>query len=252
MSDESASIVHNSSNSHALLQVHKLTRAFGEHYALIDVDAEFKGGELTVLLGPNGAGKSTLMNLLSTLMAPSEGGFCLNGQALSEVGGGALRHHIGYVGHHTFIYGALSAFENLMFFGRLYGLKPSEGLEAFIEARLIEVGLKEAMHRKAGGFSRGMAQRLTLARALLPNPQLLLLDEPFTGLDQSGIEQVCALIEKQRNQGSIIILSSHDLNLTNRLYQSVLILKRGRVIYSGDPRTQGLTLLDLYQEKVAG
>ena len=108
------------------------------------------------------------------------------------------------------------------------------------------------MHRKAGGFSRGMAQRLTLARALLPNPQLLLLDEPFTGLDQSGIEQVCALIEKQRNQGSIIILSSHDLNLTNRLYQSVLILKRGRVIYSGDPRTQGLTLLDLYQEKVAG
>ena len=107
------------------------------------------------------------------------------------------------------------------------------------------------MHRKADGFSRGMAQRLTLARALLPNPQLLLLDEPFTGLDQQGIEQVCSLIEQQRQRGSIIILSSHDLSLTDRLYQSVLILKRGRKIYSGDPRTQGMSLLDLYQEKVA-
>jgi heme exporter protein A len=251
MNDESSSTSPSLVSSSALLKVCKLTRAFGEHYALIEVDAEFKGGEITALLGPNGAGKSTLMNLLSTLMAPSEGDFILNGQALSKVGGGTLRHQIGYVGHHTFIYGALSAFENLMFFGRLYGINPPLGLENFVKERLSEVGLKEAMHRKASGFSRGMAQRLTLARALLPNPQLLLLDEPFTGLDQQGIEQVCALIEKQRQQGSIIILSSHDLSLTDRLYQSVLILKRGRTLYSGGPRADGGSLLDLYQEKVA-
>ena len=147
------------------LRVQGLTKSFGEHYALIELDATFKGGEVCALLGPNGAGKSTLMNLLSTLMAPSEGELWVDGRALSEVGARHLRARIGYVGHHTMIYGPLTATENLAFFAELYGLSHPEGLKGLVAERLEEVGLSEAAHRPAAGFSRGMAQRLSLARA---------------------------------------------------------------------------------------
>lgn len=232
------------------LRVQGLTKSFGEHYALIELDATFKGGEVCALLGPNGAGKSTLMNLLSTLMAPSEGELWVDGRALSEVGARHLRARIGYVGHHTMIYGPLTATENLAFFAELYGLSHPEGLKGLVAERLEEVGLSEAAHRPAAGFSRGMAQRLSLARALLPDPAVLLLDEPFTGLDQAGVSQAEALILKHKARGAVVIASSHDLSVMERISDVALMLKRGRRAYSG-PVGEGSSLAELYQRSVA-
>ena len=232
------------------LRVQRLTKSFGEHYALIELDATFKGGEVCALLGPNGAGKSTLMNLLSTLMTPSEGELWIDGRALSEVGARILRGRVGFVGHHTMVYGALTASENLMFFAQLYGLSHPEGLDQLVAERLEEVGLSEAARRPASGFSRGMAQRLSLARALLPEPSVLLLDEPFTGLDQAGIAQAEALILKHRARGAVIIASSHDLGVMERISDVALVLKRGRHAFSGPLSGEG-SLAELYQRSVA-
>ena len=232
------------------LRVSGLTRAFGEHYALIELDATFKGGEVCALLGPNGAGKSTLMNLLSTLMSPSEGELWLDGQALSVVGAQALRARVGFVGHHTMIYGTLSAYENLEFFAKLYNLTPLEGLHERVMSALEEVGLSEAARRPASGFSRGMAQRLSLARALLPEPSVLLLDEPFTGLDQEGIASAERLILKHKERGAVVIASSHDLAVMERISDVALMLKRGRRAFFG-PLSATEPLAQLYQRSVS-
>lgn len=236
-------------SQHHELKVQGLTKSFGEHYALIELNATFRGGEVCALLGPNGAGKSTLMNLLSTLMTPSEGELWVDGHALGEVGAKLLRGRIGYVGHHTMVYGALTAAENLAFFAQLYGLSHPKGLEYFVTKRLEEVGLHEAARRCASGFSRGMAQRLSLARALLSDPAVLLLDEPFTGLDQEGIAQAESLILKHKERGAVIIASSHDLSVMERISDVVLMLKRGRKTYSG-PLTGDPSLAELYQRSV--
>lgn len=240
----------------ARLEVRGLTRAFGEHYALVELDATWVGGEVCALLGPNGAGKSTLLNLLSTLMAATEGTLSLNGVTLTRQTAPSLRRQIGFVGHQTMIYEELSAFENLKFFAQLYEAWPSElrgassAQNEWIMARLDEVGLQEAAHRPAGGFSRGMCQRLTLARALIPSPSVLLLDEPFTGLDREGIDQACELIAAQRDRGAIVIMSSHDLESTERLANRALILKRGRRCRFDELSGAQGGLLKLYQRSV--
>ena len=233
------------------LEVRGLTRAFGEHYGLIELDATFNGGEICALLGPNGAGKSTLMNLLSTLMTPTEGHILLNGQRLHMGNAQNLRRLIGFVGHKTMLYGPLTATENLIFFAELYGLTPSEGLQTFVHARLEEVELGDVAHRPARGFSRGMAQRLTLARALLPDPAILLLDEPFTGLDQGGIVRAETLITAHRDRGAVIILSSHDLTVTERLSDRALILRRGRRAFFGPLPSDSSSLTELYHQSVS-
>ena len=217
------------------LEAIDLTRAFGEHYALIEVNAQWRAGEVCALLGPNGAGKSTLLCLLSTLMAASEGEVILEGVTLSRQSAAELRGKIGFVGHQTMVYGALTALENLRFFAQLYHCWPA-GVHGDVDAEdqwlmesIRDVGLEHAAGRVTSGFSRGMSQRLTLARALLPDPAVLLLDEPFTGLDRSGIDSLCQLISDARDRGTTVIMSSHDLETTARLADRALVLKRGRV-----------------------
>lgn len=239
------------------LEVKGLTRAFGEHYALVDLDATWESGKVCALLGPNGAGKSTLLNLLSTLMVATEGEIILNGVTLSRQTSAQLRGKIGFVGHQTMIYDELTAHENLTFFAQLYQAWPKEIAQReedraeWIDQRLAEVGLLHASSRLAGGFSRGMMQRLTLARALLPSPSVLLLDEPFTGLDRDGVDQACQMIQLQRERGAVVIMSSHDFDTTQRLANQALILQRGRrrafVSFTQEERS----LVDLYQESLS-
>lgn len=238
------------------LEARGLTRAFGEHYALIEVNAQWRAGEICALLGPNGAGKSTLLNLLSTLMAPSEGEMILEGERLSKSTAPKLRRKIGFVGHQTMVYSALSASENLRFFANLYDCWPpgvrgdhSEETE-WIHERLSAVGLAAVGPKAVSGFSRGMSQRLTLARALLPSPSVLLLDEPFTGLDRSGIDLLCELLEQARSGGATVIMSSHDLETSARLANKALILKRGR-LQTFKALQDRHELIELYQQVTA-
>ena len=238
------------------LEARGLTRAFGEHYALIEVSAKWRPGEICALLGPNGAGKSTLLNLLSTLMSPSEGEILLDGERFSRSSAPQLRQKIGVVGHQTMVYSTLSASENLRFFAQLYDCWPDQVRgdfskeEEWILNQLSAVGLDAVGQKVVSGFSRGMSQRLTLARALLPSPSVLLLDEPFTGLDRSGIELLCGLLDRARSKGTTVIMSSHDLETTSRLADRALILKRGR-LQAFKELSERRELIELYQQVTA-
>lgn len=220
--------------------IHRVSRAFDEHYALVNVTAELRAGEVTALLGPNGAGKSTLMTLLSTRARPTEGEIRFGEQALTGITPASVRAAIGYVGHQTMLYRDLTARENLTFFGKVCGVAE---LEAQIPAWLERVGLSLDMDRPVAGFSRGMAQRLSLARALLHRPRLLLLDEPFTGLDRDGVKAAIELLRGEARAGAILVLCSHDLVATEALADGALILRKGRVVHHGPIGDEGLTTL---------
>ncbi|MGC6417239.1 MAG: heme ABC exporter ATP-binding protein CcmA [Bradymonadia bacterium] len=208
-----------------------LSRAYEDEYALVGLNATFQAGTTTAILGPNGAGKSTLLNLLTLLMRPTEGAVFFD-DVIADAGQPKQRALIGYVGHRTMLYRSLSGRENLAFFARLYGL---EDRGDRIDDLLQRVGLSDDGHRPVSEYSRGMAQRLTLARALLPKPALLLLDEPFTGLDQNGLAIAEQLLQEERERGGITLLVSHDLATTSRVADRCLILKRGRLQYDGMP-----------------
>ena len=217
-----------------------LSRAYDDEYALIGLNSTFESGTITAILGPNGAGKSTLLHLLTLMMRPTEGTIFFD-DVEAKPNRESHRAKIGYVGHQTMLYRTRTGHENLMFFGRLYGL---DNLASRVDELLAVVGLTDAAQRNVEEYSRGMAQRLTIARALLPKPTLLLLDEPFTGLDQQGHTLVEDLFKDQKDQGAITLLVSHDLSATARIADHCLVLKRGRLKYQG-PVTGSLQ--SLYQ-----
>lgn len=220
------------------VETRKVGRLYDETYALVDVSVRFSRGTVTALLGPNGAGKSTLMGMLSTSLRPSEGEILFGGRRFAD-DDPALRGRIGYLGHRPMLYGELTARENLRFFGRLYRLGPEVG-----DAWLSRVGLTRAADRAAAGFSRGMAQRLALARALMSDPALLLLDEPFTGLDPEGVRLTKSLVAEARDRGAIVVLVTHDLAVTDDLATEAIVLRGGRLAYAG---ASGGDLAGLYR-----
>ena len=215
-----------------------LSRLHDDTYALIDVNLTLRAGRVTALLGANGAGKSTLMGLLSTALRPSEGRVLFD-DADAAMAGPELRRLIGHVAHRPMLYGELTARENLRFFAALYGMSAAQA-----EPWLERVGLARAADRAVGGFSRGMAQRLALARALVHEPRLVLLDEPFTGLDPSGADLLVGLVQAARARGAVVVLVTHDLALSDALADDVVVLRAGRVAFSGE---RSATLDTLYR-----
>jgi heme exporter protein A len=222
-----------------------VSRIYDDHYALVDLTTELPAGSVTALLGPNGAGKSTLLAVLATVLRPTEGEVRFGDRPAADPPAD-LRRLIGYVGHRTMLYGALTARENLRFYGRLYAVPR---LEERVDALLDAVGLSFDKDRPVDGFSRGMAQRLTLARAVLPEPAVLLLDEPLTGLDRAGIETALQLIAERRDAGAIVVMATHDLGAVNGLCDRALVLRRGRAAYDGPVRGD---LAGLYEAHTGG
>jgi heme exporter protein A len=206
-----------------------LGKRFGAVTALESVDIDLQDGEALAILGPNGAGKSTLLRLLAGLARPSSGSLELataEGAQLVARRRGAARRAVGFAGHATMLYPELSARENLIFHGRLQGIaSPATRADALLEAE----GLTRFAERQAGTFSRGMAQRLTIARALVHDPPLLLLDEPFTGLDQRAGDRLCSRLIALRGEGRAIALVTHDLHRASEIATSALVLLGGRV-----------------------
>jgi heme exporter protein A len=207
-----------------------LRRTFAGVTVLAGVDLVVEGGECVALLGANGAGKTTLLRVLATLLRPSGGRLLLFGDDAASRPERALAR-IGYVGHESACYGDLTAAENLGFYADLYGVA---GAAARV-AELVEwAGLDHAARRPVRTFSRGMTQRLALARALLHRPELLLLDEPFNGLDPQATAGLEALLRELRAAGHAIVLSTHDVPRASALATRVAILHRGRINWSGD------------------
>lgn len=204
-----------------------VTKTFGSTRALRGVDLTVARGDFLSIFGPNGAGKSTLLGILATLVRPTSGAVRVEGWDVREEAH-RVRGRIGVISHQTLIYEDLTAWENLCFYGRMYGLRDLRGR---VERALAQVGLAERRHDRAGGFSRGMKQRLSIARSTLHDPSVLLLDEPFTGLDPSASDMLSGLLGALKEQGRTVVMITHDIAHGLDLADRVALLVQGRWAY---------------------
>jgi heme exporter protein A len=202
-----------------------VTRNFGRRRALNRVSLTCRAGELVALIGPNGAGKSTLLAIAATLLEPSSGQV-LYGTQPAAGAGAAVRARIGLLAHDLFIYPELSAGENLTFFAALHGVADAGPV---VEEALSRANLTDRRDDPVASFSRGMRQRLAIERALLHAPRLLLLDEPFTGLDDDAVRATSDRLRRVRDGGAIVLVTTHDLEAIEPLADRALVLKAGRV-----------------------
>jgi heme exporter protein A len=186
-------------------------------------------GATVALLGPNGAGKTTLLRILATLARPSAGEVTIDGLDLRR-DAQAIRQRIGYLGHQPMLYKELTAEENLDFFARMYGVSDRQ---ARVDALLERVGLQQRAKDRVRDLSRGQTQRLALARALLHEPSLLLLDEPDSGLDEQGVALLEEVLRERAARGQTTILTTHDLAWGLRVAGQAVALVTGRVTYDG-------------------
>jgi heme exporter protein A len=222
-----------------LLETKALGVSFGSRVALRDVGISIRRGEVLALFGPNGAGKTTLLRILSTLLRPTRGHALLEGLDLSSRRLRVeARRRIGFLSHQTMLYDRLTAMENLLFYARMYRV-PSP--ESRCLRLLQEVGLSGREEDLAGEYSRGMQQRLAIARALIHDPELLLLDEPFSGLDPQASAFLFRLLQDLRARGKTLVFTSHDLEAGLSLCHRAAILVRGAMAFDSprsaiDPR----------------
>ncbi|HKE13642.1 MAG TPA: ABC transporter ATP-binding protein [Kofleriaceae bacterium] len=206
-----------------------LTKRYGHQRALAGIDLELRSGSMCALLGPNGAGKSTLIGIVSTLVRASAGEVAYRAGRTSLPGGSRLRRLIGILAHDSFLYGELTAEENLRLYGELYGVADADRRAA---ALLDEVSLEgEARRRPVRTYSRGMVQRVALARAMLHDPRVLLLDEPFTGLDRSGSAALARTLAGAVARGCVMVVVTHDLEALAGMADHVAVLRRGKLEY---------------------
>jgi heme ABC exporter ATP-binding subunit CcmA len=207
------------------VETRALSKVYGPTRALTGVDLRFERGQVTSVEGPNGSGKSTLLSLLGMLARPSKGEIFFGERAIQRAP--SLRAAVGVLGHAPMIYPDLNAHENLRLFAQLYALEnTAEKLQQLSD----RFGLGSWAERPARTYSRGQLQRVALARSILHAPQLLLLDEPSTGLDVASVERLTAAVEAERARGAIIVLVTHDDPLRDCLADRRIKLAHGRVV----------------------
>ena len=207
------------------VEADEVSRHYGRRRALTRVSLAVRPGDILGLLGPNGAGKSTLIGMLATLVAPTSGHIRYGGRTISD-DGPAIRGRIGLLAHELYLYTELSARQNLEFFARLYGLNPGDAVTPALE----RAGLAERAEESVSGFSRGMRQRLALERALLHRPRLVLLDEPFTGLDDRAVTTISDRLRALAAGGALVVLATHDLDLADGLVTRMAVVNHGRLL----------------------
>jgi heme exporter protein A len=211
------------------IQVRGLTKAFGHQVALRGVNLDVAEGEFLTLFGPNGAGKTTLMRIVASLTRPTAGTVRVRGQDLGQAAT-SVRRHIGLISHNPLLYGDLTPDENLRFFARMYDLGDAE---ARIDAMLEQVGLRARRRDPVRTFSRGMVQRLSIARAILHDPALMLLDEPYTGLDLQAADMLRGVLQELAAGERTVILTTHNLEQGLEMCDRAAILNRGKVAWEG-------------------
>lgn len=211
-----------------VVEAQNLRKTFAWTPVLSDVSCCIAPAEVVGIFGPNGAGKTTLLRLLATLLTPTAGRLSLFGSDASEL---AVRRKIGFLGHESYLYPDLTPEENLTFYGKAYQVP---NLTDRIAQQLESVGLRDWRTMPVRYFSRGMEQRLSLARALLHAPELFLLDEPDTGLDPRGLSTLHATLAQAKDQAKTVILTSHDFARSRELCTRALILHRGRIVWQSE------------------
>jgi len=227
------------------IQIQGLTKSFGNYLALRGLDLEIRPGESVVIFGPNGAGKTTLIKVLATIMNPSSGKILVDGLNLKN-GAEAIQRRIGVVTHQTFLYGNLTAYENLEFYSRMYDVPARKER---IHEVVAMVGMTARLDDRVSILSRGMQQRLSIARALLHKPAIMLLDEPETGLDQQAIAMLWGALQAEGNDKPTVILTTHNLERGLELGERLLILDKGKIVYEGSRQMLDLAgLKEVYQQ----
>ena len=232
-----------------MITVHKLVKRFGMKAVLRGLDFEVQPGEFVALLGPNGAGKTTFLRILASLSRPSLGAVSVAGYRLPDQAAG-VRARLGVVSHLPLLYGDLTAEENLRFFGRMYGVS---NMDARISEVLELVGLAARRRDLVRTFSRGMQQRLAIGRAVFHDPDVMLFDEPYTGLDQDASAMLDDVFRSVAAQGRTVVMTSHDLIHAEELATRFDILSRGLIAASATRKQLGKSnLLSFYKKALAG
>lgn len=227
------------------IQLQRVTKSFGHQIALRGVDLEVAQGQFLALFGPNGAGKTTLMRIVASLARPSAGAVRVLGQDLSKAATGG-RRHIGLIAHNPLLYGDLTPDENLRFFARMYDL---EDAGCRIDAVLEQVGLVARRRDPVRTFSRGMVQRLAIARAILPDPVVMLLDEPYTGLDLQAADMLRSVLQELAASNRTVILTTHNLEQGLEMCDRAAILHRGKITWQGKRAALDLEgMKEIYRE----
>jgi heme exporter protein A len=218
-----------------MIQVRGLVKSFGDHVALRGVDMDVAEGECLALVGPNGAGKTTLLRILATISKPTAGSVYVGGVNLAEAAK-EMRRRIGFLSHQPLLYDELSGEENLFFYGRMYDVA---GLEERAAALLRQVGLEASRKDLVRTYSRGLKQRLSIARAFLHDPPVLLLDEPYTGLDRQAAEMLDTTLRGAGLGSRTVILTTHDLERGLRVSQRAALLIRGQIVFEATRENGG-------------
>jgi len=229
------------------IQAEGLKKSFGNFDALRGIDLHVKRGEFMTIFGPNGAGKTTLIKLLATLTSPTSGTLSVYGYDVRKDVNN-IRSVIGVISHDPYLYDNLSAFENIKFFGTLYGL---DDVDNRARSVIKQVGLEKRMNDLVRTFSRGMKQRLTVARAIVHEPKILLLDEPYTGLDQHGAEIFGEMLSDLKSQRRTILMTTHNIDEGLELSDRIGILAKGKIVLDcSKTEIQRSGFKDLYISKV--
>lgn len=213
--------------SEPLITVEKIDKTFGARWALRGVTFTIQQGEIVALVGPNGAGKTTLLRIIGTLSRANAGQIHI-GKIPTATHANVARSAIGFVGHQTFMYDDLTAWENLNFYARLYDLPNINQRVHQVAAR---VGIENRLNDVTRTLSRGLQQRLTIARMLLHEPAVLLLDEPYTGLDQVAADLLDQILAEAKGEGRATLFSTHDLERGLAICDRAIIMKAGRVVH---------------------
>ena len=231
-----------------IVEVAALAREFGSRRAVAGVTFSLAAGECLALFGPNGAGKTTLLRVLAGLLRPSSGSARVSGIQLP--GGALARSRVGLISHRTMLYEALSPRENVSFAARLYGVRD---VNARVEDSLRRMSMLERGDAPVRSLSRGMQQRVSIARAMVHTPQLVLADEPYSGLDDGGARALTSLLGELRSAGTAIIVVTHNLAEGLSLATHAAVMQRGRFVrYDPADRIDATAYSTTYREALAG
>ncbi len=210
-----------------IISIENLSKAFGANIVLRNINLRIEKGEFLTIFGPNGAGKTTLIKIMSTLVSPTSGKVIIDGIDIKE-NPIEIRKKIGVISHETYLYHELTATENLRFFGRMHG---TPNIEARIDELIKQVGLAYRKNDRVRTFSRGMKQRLSIARALIHDPPILFLDEPYTGLDQHASATFDRILGGMNAHDKTRVLISHDIERGISMCDRAIILTNGHIAH---------------------
>jgi heme exporter protein A len=235
------------SSTAPIVETADLARTFGSRKAVAGITFSLAPGDCLAVFGPNGAGKTTLLRLLAGLLKPSAGSARLAGIPLP--GGALARSRVGLISHHTMLYEALSARENVSFAARLYGIRNPA---TRVDDSLRRMSMLERADAPVRLLSRGMQQRVSIARAMVHSPQVVLADEPYSGLDDSGARSLTALLRELRSSGTAIIIVTHNLAEGLSLASHAAVMQRGKFVrYESSDRIDASSYAATYREAVA-